>query len=78
MLRLRKEGYKVIKSKFPNKKKRTCFNCGSTEHFVANCPHKKHDNNKRDKKESKYENHPQVKMKVMVPVTRRSRTLLSL
>jgi ribosomal protein S27AE len=55
MLRLRKEGYKVAKSKFPNKK-RTCFNCGSTEHFVANCPHEKHDNNKKDKKESKYEN----------------------
>jgi hypothetical protein len=35
---LKKEGYKVIKGKFPNKKKRTYFNCGSTEHFVINCP----------------------------------------
>jgi hypothetical protein len=53
---LGKKGYKVIKSKFPNMKKITCFNCGSTEHFVANCPNEKHDHSKRDKKESKYEN----------------------
>ena len=32
---LKKQGYKVVKRKFPNKKKRTCYNYGSTEHFIA-------------------------------------------
>ena len=42
-----------MKRKFPNKKKRLCYNCGSTEHFIAHCPHEIKDNNyKRDKKES--------------------------
>ena len=51
---LKKQGYKVVKRKFPNKKKRLCYNCGSTEHFIAHCPHEIKDNNyKRDKKESK-------------------------
>jgi hypothetical protein len=36
---LKRQGYKVVKRKFPNKKKRTCFNCGSTEHFIAKCPY---------------------------------------
>jgi len=27
---LKKKGYKVVKKKFPNKKKRLCYNCGST------------------------------------------------
>jgi tRNA(Leu) C34 or U34 (ribose-2'-O)-methylase TrmL len=43
-----------VKRKFPNKKKRLCYNCGSTEHLVAHCPYEIKDNNyKRDKKESK-------------------------
>jgi hypothetical protein len=35
---LKKQGYKVVKRKFPNKKKRTCYNCGSTDHFIGKCP----------------------------------------
>jgi hypothetical protein len=35
---LKKQGYKFAKRKFPNMKKRTCYNCGSTEHFIADCP----------------------------------------
>jgi hypothetical protein len=44
---LKKQGYKFAKRKFPNKKKRTCYNCGSTEHFIADCP--------KEKKENKYD-----------------------
>ncbi|XP_066334532.1 uncharacterized protein [Miscanthus floridulus] len=61
---LKKQGYKVVRRKFPNKKKRLCFNCGSTEHLIAKCPYEKKDNNnKKDKKESKHEHkksHKQV------------------
>jgi hypothetical protein len=61
---LKKQGYKVVMRKFPNKKKRLCFNCGSTEHLIAKCPYEKKDNNyKKDKKESKHEHkksHKQV------------------
>jgi hypothetical protein len=32
---LKKQGYKFAKRKFPNKKKRICYRCGSTEHFIA-------------------------------------------
>ena len=50
---LKKQGYKVVKRKFPNKK-RTCYNCGSTEHFIAKCPYEIKDNKyKKDKKEEK-------------------------
>jgi hypothetical protein len=53
---LKQNGYKVVQKKFPNKKKRTCYNYGSTEHFVAKCPYEKKENNyKRDNKESKHE-----------------------
>jgi hypothetical protein len=45
---LKKQGYKFAKGKFPNKKKRTCCNCESTEHFIADCP-----NEKREKKNDK-------------------------
>jgi hypothetical protein len=38
---LKKEGYKVVKIRFPKKKRRTRYNCGSTEHFIALCPHEK-------------------------------------
>jgi hypothetical protein len=38
---LKNQGYKFAKRKFPNKKKRTCYNCGSTEHFIADCPNEK-------------------------------------
>jgi len=52
--RLKKQGYKVVKRKFPNKKKRTCYNCGSTDHFIAKCPYEIKDNKyKKDKKEDK-------------------------
>jgi len=30
-----------VKRKFPNKKKRTCYNCGITDHFIAKCPNEK-------------------------------------
>ena len=41
---LKKEGCKVVKRRFPNKKKRTCYNCGSTKHFIDLCPHEKKEN----------------------------------
>jgi hypothetical protein len=51
---LKKQVYKVVKRKFPNKKKMTCYNCGSTDHFIAKCPHEIKDNKyKKDKKEDK-------------------------
>jgi hypothetical protein len=52
--RLKKLGYKVVKRKFPNKKKRTCYNCGSTEHFIAKCPYEIKDHkHKKERKEDK-------------------------
>ena len=36
-----------MKRKFPNMKKRTCYNCGSTDHFIAKCPYEIKDNNTR-------------------------------
>jgi len=46
---LKKNGYKVVQRRFPNKKKRTCYNYGNVDHFVANCPYEKKENNyKRD------------------------------
>jgi len=43
---LKQNGYKVVQRNFPNKKKRTCYNCGSTDHFVvAKCPYEKKENN---------------------------------
>jgi hypothetical protein len=51
---LKKQGYKVVKRKFSNKKKRTCYNCGSTDHFITKCPYKIKDNKyKKEKKEDK-------------------------
>ena len=51
---LKKQGYKVVKRSFPNKKNRTCYNCGSTNHFIAKCPYEIKDNKyKKDKKEEK-------------------------
>jgi hypothetical protein len=50
---LKKQGYKFAKSKFPNKKKRTCYNCGSTEHFIADCPNEKREN-RNDKCKGNY------------------------
>jgi hypothetical protein len=50
---LKKQGYMFAKRKFPNKKKRTCYNCGSTEHFIADCPNKKREN-KNDKGKGSY------------------------
>ena len=49
---LKKQGYQVTRRKFSNKKSRTCYNCGSTEHFIAKCPYENKDNEyKREKKE---------------------------
>ena len=43
-----------MKRNFPNKKKRTCYNYGSTDHFIAKCPYEIKDNKyKKDKKEEK-------------------------
>jgi hypothetical protein len=50
---LQKQGYKFAKRKFPNKKKRTCYNCGSTEHFIADFPNEKREN-KNDKGKGNY------------------------
>ena len=50
---LKKQGYKVVKRKFLNKKKRTCYNCGSTDHFIAKCPHEIKEN-KYKKEQEKY------------------------
>ena len=41
---LKKQGYKVVKRSFPNKKKRTCYNCGSIDHFITKCPYEIKDN----------------------------------
>ena len=38
---LKHNGFKVVPRKFPNKKKRTYYNCGGTDHFIAKCSHKK-------------------------------------
>jgi calcineurin-like phosphoesterase family protein len=52
--RLKKQGYKIMKRKFPNKKKRTCYNYGSTDHFIAKCPYEIKDHkHKKEKKEDK-------------------------
>jgi hypothetical protein len=50
---LKKQGYKFAKTKFPNKKKRTCYNYGSTEHFIADIPNEKREN-KNDKCKGNY------------------------
>ena len=51
---LKKQGYKVVKRNFPNKKKRTCYNCGSTDHFITKYPYEIKDNKyKKDKNEDK-------------------------
>jgi hypothetical protein len=51
---LKKQGYKVVKRKFPNKKKRTCYNYKSTDHFIAKCPYEIKDHkHKKERKEDK-------------------------
>jgi hypothetical protein len=50
---LKKQDYKVVKRKFPNKK-RTCYNYGSIDHFIAKCPYEiKNNKYKKDKKNDK-------------------------
>ena len=52
---LKKQGYKVVRRKFPNKK-RLYYNCSSTEHLIAECPYEIKENKyKRDKKEMRHE-----------------------
>jgi hypothetical protein len=51
---LKKQGYKVVKRKFLNKKKRTCYNYGNTDHFIAKCPYDiKVHKHKKERKEDK-------------------------
>jgi hypothetical protein len=50
---LKREGYKFMKRRFPNKQKRKCYNCGSMKHFIADCPYE----NKEDKKDKKKKHH---------------------
>jgi hypothetical protein len=50
---LKKPGHKFAKRKFPNNKKRTCYNCGSIEHFIADCPNEKREN-RNDKGKGNY------------------------
>jgi hypothetical protein len=50
---LKKQVYKFSKRKFPNKKKRTCYNCGSTDHFITDCPNEKRES-KNDKGKGGY------------------------
>jgi hypothetical protein len=45
-----------VKRKFLNKKKRICYNCGSTDHFIAKCPYEIKDHrHKKERKEYKAE-----------------------
>jgi hypothetical protein len=46
---LKREGYKLAKRKFPNKLKRKCYNYGSTDHLIVECPYE----NKEDKEDKK-------------------------
>lgn len=57
--RLKREGYKFVKRRFPNKQKRKCYNCGSTEHFIADCPYE----NNKDKKKKPYKKKDKVQYK---------------
>ena len=55
---LKKQGYKAVKRSFSNKKKRTCYNCERTDHFIAKCPYEIKDNTykkeeKADRRKSK-------------------------
>jgi hypothetical protein len=50
---LKREGYKFAKRKFSNKLKRKCYNCGSTNHLIAECPYE----NKEEKKDKKKKAH---------------------
>jgi hypothetical protein len=59
---LKKQGYKFAKRKFPNKKMRTCYNCGSTEHFIADCPNEKREN-RTDKGKGNYKKHQKTHYK---------------
>ncbi|XP_066332304.1 uncharacterized protein [Miscanthus floridulus] len=58
---LKRNGYKIVKRRFPNKKKRNCYNCGSTEHFIAKCPYEKKDNKYKDNNEGKHEHKKRYK-----------------
>ena len=59
---LKRNGYKIVQRRFSNKKKRTCYNCGSTEHFITKCPYEKKDNKyKRDNNEGKHEHKKRYK-----------------
>jgi hypothetical protein len=62
--RLRKQGYKFTKRKYPNKEKRMCYNSGSTGHFIADCPNeKKEGKNDKGKGNYKKEQKPHHKRK---------------
>jgi hypothetical protein len=43
-----------VKRKFSNKKKMICYNCGSTDHFIAKCPYEIKDHkHKKERMEDK-------------------------
>jgi hypothetical protein len=45
-----------VKRKFPNKKKRACYNCESTDHLIAKCSYEIKDHrHKKERKEYKAE-----------------------
>jgi hypothetical protein len=50
---LKREGYKFAKRKFPNKLKRKCYNYGSMNHVIAECPYENKEG-KKDKKKKAY------------------------
>jgi hypothetical protein len=41
-------------NKFKSKTKRTCYNCGKYDHFIANCPFERRDDNDEKKKYNPY------------------------
>ncbi|XP_025822376.1 uncharacterized protein LOC112898224 [Panicum hallii] len=60
---LKREGYMFTKRKFTNKKKRTCYKCGSTEHLIAECPLNNEEEKRHKKKSYKREDKNRNKKK---------------
>jgi hypothetical protein len=58
---LKKQGYKVVKRKFSNKKKRICNNYGSTGHFIAKCPYEIKDHKHKKERKKDKANHKRAK-----------------
>ncbi|PUZ75712.1 hypothetical protein GQ55_1G226800 [Panicum hallii var. hallii] len=60
---LKREGYMFTKRKFTNKKKRTCYKCGSTEHLIAESPLNNEEEKRHKKKSYKREDKTRNKKK---------------